>query len=110
MTINIGIAVDTERGLLVPVVKDVVKKPIEVLHQEFSGLTERALAGQIHTPGSGRRNLYHHESRRAGDRILRPGHQPARMRHPGSRRDHAQSSRGRRDSCGSQNDGINPGF
>jgi pyruvate dehydrogenase E2 component (dihydrolipoamide acetyltransferase) len=44
--INIGIAVDTERGLLVPVVKDVDNKSIEVLHQEFSGLTERALAGK----------------------------------------------------------------
>ena len=44
--INIGIAVDTERGLLVPVVKDVVNKPIEVLHQEFSALAERALAGR----------------------------------------------------------------
>ena len=44
--INIGIAVDTERGLLVPVVKDVVNKPIEVLHQEFSELAERALAGR----------------------------------------------------------------
>jgi len=44
--INIGIAVDTERGLLVPVVKDVVNKSIEILHQEFSGLAERALAGR----------------------------------------------------------------
>jgi len=44
--VNIGIAVDTERGLLVPVVKDVANKPIEVLHQEFSALAERALAGR----------------------------------------------------------------
>ncbi len=44
--VNIGIAVDTDRGLLVPVVKDVVNKPIEVLHQEFSSLTERALSGR----------------------------------------------------------------
>ena len=45
-SVNIGIAVDTERGLLVPVVKDVVNKSIEVLNQEFSGLAERALAGR----------------------------------------------------------------
>lgn len=44
--INIGIAVDTERGLLVPVVKNADKKSIETLHQEFSGLAERALAGK----------------------------------------------------------------
>jgi pyruvate dehydrogenase E2 component (dihydrolipoamide acetyltransferase) len=44
--VHIGIAVDTERGLLVPVVRDADKKPIDVLHKEFSGLTERALAGR----------------------------------------------------------------
>ncbi len=45
-SVNIGIAVDTERGLLVPVVKDAVNKPIDVLHHEFSSLAERALAGR----------------------------------------------------------------
>ena len=44
--VNIGIAVDTDRGLLVPVLKDADKKAIEILHQEFSGLAERALAGK----------------------------------------------------------------
>ena len=44
--INIGIAVDTERGLLVPVIKNVDKKSIEVLHKEFSGLADRALNGK----------------------------------------------------------------
>jgi pyruvate dehydrogenase E2 component (dihydrolipoamide acetyltransferase) len=44
--INIGIAVDTERGLLVPVIKDVDKKTIELLHKEFSEITGRALAGK----------------------------------------------------------------
>jgi len=45
-SVNIGIAVDTERGLLVPVVKDAADKPIEILHKEFSTLAERALAGR----------------------------------------------------------------
>lgn len=44
--VNIGIAVDTERGLLVPVLKDVDRKTIEALHKEFSELAERALAGK----------------------------------------------------------------
>ena len=46
---NIGIAVDTERGLLVPVLKDADQKPIEVLFSEFSELTERALNGKATT-------------------------------------------------------------
>ncbi|MCJ7518936.1 MAG: 2-oxo acid dehydrogenase subunit E2 [Anaerolineaceae bacterium] len=44
--VNVGIAMNTKRGLLVPVLKDVDKKAIETLHQEFLGLSERALAGK----------------------------------------------------------------
>ncbi|GBD89893.1 dihydrolipoyllysine-residue acetyltransferase component of pyruvate dehydrogenase complex [bacterium BMS3Abin04] len=39
---NIGIAVDTERGLIVPVVKDVDKKSIFDLSVELSQISERA--------------------------------------------------------------------
>jgi pyruvate dehydrogenase E2 component (dihydrolipoamide acetyltransferase) len=44
--INIGVAVDSERGLLAPVLKDVDKKELTVLQQEFESLTERALHGK----------------------------------------------------------------
>ncbi len=44
--VNIGIAVDTERGLMVPVLKNVDQKTVEVLHREFSQLAERAMAGK----------------------------------------------------------------
>jgi pyruvate dehydrogenase E2 component (dihydrolipoamide acetyltransferase) len=44
--INIGIAVETDRGLLVPVLRDVDQKSEEVLHNEFSRLVERAQAGK----------------------------------------------------------------
>jgi len=47
--VNIGIAVDTERGLLVPALKDANSKSLEVLHREFSELTERALNGKATT-------------------------------------------------------------
>lgn len=40
--INIGVAVDTERGLLVPVIKDVDKKSIVELSVELVGLAEKA--------------------------------------------------------------------
>ncbi len=38
---HIGIAVDTERGLLVPVVRDVDKKSVEQLAQELADVAER---------------------------------------------------------------------
>jgi len=39
---NIGIAVDTDRGLLVPVIKDVNKKNIVEISKELTDLSERS--------------------------------------------------------------------
>ncbi|GAB4548256.1 MAG: dihydrolipoamide acetyltransferase family protein [Anaerolineae bacterium] len=44
--IHIGLAVDTERGLLVPVVRDVDQKGLLQLDSEIKSLVERARAGQ----------------------------------------------------------------
>ena len=44
---NIGIAVDTERGLVVPVVRDADSKSLADLAAELSGLAERARAGKV---------------------------------------------------------------
>ena len=44
--INIGIAVDTPKGLVAPVLRLVDKKDIPSLQVEFDSLTERAIAGQ----------------------------------------------------------------
>jgi pyruvate dehydrogenase E2 component (dihydrolipoamide acetyltransferase) len=44
--VNIGIAVDTERGLLVPVLRQVDVKEVSVLQQEYAALTGRALSGK----------------------------------------------------------------
>jgi pyruvate dehydrogenase E2 component (dihydrolipoamide acetyltransferase) len=44
--VNIGIAVDAERGLLVPVLRQVDKKEVPLLQEEFAALTERALQGK----------------------------------------------------------------
>ena len=41
--INIGLAVDTERGLLVPVLRDANLKSFEGIQHELDGLTERTL-------------------------------------------------------------------
>lgn len=45
--VHIGVAVDTDRGLLVPVVRDADKKEVRHVHQELAGLAERALSGGL---------------------------------------------------------------
>jgi pyruvate dehydrogenase E2 component (dihydrolipoamide acetyltransferase) len=44
--INIGIAVDSEKGLFVPVLKDAAHKDIGALQSEFNALAERAMNGR----------------------------------------------------------------
>ncbi len=44
---HIGLAVDTERGLLVPVVRDVQSKGLRQIARETSALMERARAGRL---------------------------------------------------------------
>lgn len=44
--INLGIAVDTERGLLVPVIRDADKKSLREMGTEFRELVERARNGR----------------------------------------------------------------
>jgi pyruvate dehydrogenase E2 component (dihydrolipoamide acetyltransferase) len=45
--IHVGVAVDTERGLLVPVVRDVDRKGILALSVELTKLSEKARAGKL---------------------------------------------------------------
>jgi pyruvate dehydrogenase E2 component (dihydrolipoamide acetyltransferase) len=44
--INLGLAVETERGLLVPVVRDAHRKGLRALAEEFRALVARARAGR----------------------------------------------------------------
>jgi pyruvate dehydrogenase E2 component (dihydrolipoamide acetyltransferase) len=44
--VNLGLAVDTERGLLVPVIRDADQKGLRALGAEFRTLLERARAGR----------------------------------------------------------------
>jgi pyruvate dehydrogenase E2 component (dihydrolipoamide acetyltransferase) len=46
-TVNIGIAVDTERGLLVPVLRDVQSKSLRQIAGESAALIDRARSGRI---------------------------------------------------------------
>jgi pyruvate dehydrogenase E2 component (dihydrolipoamide acetyltransferase) len=44
--INMGMAVDTERGLLVPVIRDADKKSLQQFGQEFRAMVDRARQGK----------------------------------------------------------------
>jgi pyruvate dehydrogenase E2 component (dihydrolipoamide acetyltransferase) len=44
---HIGIATNTDSGLIVPVLHDADKKSIKSIHAEVKGLTERAIAGKL---------------------------------------------------------------
>lgn len=44
---HLGIAVDTERGLVVPVIRDADKKSVRDLAAEVAGLAEKARAGKL---------------------------------------------------------------
>ncbi|MCI0587406.1 MAG: 2-oxo acid dehydrogenase subunit E2 [Planctomycetes bacterium] len=46
-TVNVGIATDTDRGLIVPVVKDVAGKAVFQLAREIQSLAEKARSGKI---------------------------------------------------------------
>jgi pyruvate dehydrogenase E2 component (dihydrolipoamide acetyltransferase) len=48
---HIGVAVDTERGLLVPVIRDVDKKSIEALAAELNETAEKAREGKAEMSG-----------------------------------------------------------
>ncbi len=45
--IHIGVAVDTERGLYVPVLRDCAAKPLAQVHRELNDLVARAVAGRL---------------------------------------------------------------
>jgi pyruvate dehydrogenase E2 component (dihydrolipoamide acetyltransferase) len=43
--INIGIAVDTERGLIVPVIQNILAKTLDTLQEDLQALVKRAIEG-----------------------------------------------------------------
>jgi pyruvate dehydrogenase E2 component (dihydrolipoamide acetyltransferase) len=47
VAVNMGMAVDTERGLLVPVIRDADKKSLRQFGDEFRALAEGARTGRI---------------------------------------------------------------
>ena len=81
--INIGVAVDTERGLLVPVIRDVNKKNIIDLAVELSADLQKGARQKAGARGHGGRHLYHYQSRRSGRHQLHAHRQLPRGGDPG---------------------------
>ena len=98
--VHIGVAVDTDRGLVVPKIENVDEKNIIELSVELNEIAERARAEPAHAGGDARRHLHRHQPRQPGHRLLRPDHQLAGGGgpRPRARRTHGRLGRGARTS------------
>ena len=76
-TENLGIAVDTERGLLVPVIHDAGDLNIGGIARKIADLAERTRDEQDHAGRAGRRHLHADQHRQPGRAVRHPDHQPA---------------------------------
>ena len=82
--INIGVAVDTERGLIVPLIKDADQKSLGALATEIAALaTKCADHGRV-AGGSRGRHVHHHQPRWVGRHRVHPDRQLPGGGHPGS--------------------------
>ncbi len=82
---HVGVAVDSARGLIVPVLKDVDRRSIRELACDFNALVDRARGGQDHagrTPGG---HFHDHQCRSCRGRAFHAHHQLSPSGHPGAR-------------------------
>ena len=91
---HLGIAVDTERGLMVPVIRNAGDLNVGGLARKIADLAARdpRRAGEPGRPGRGHVHADQHgQPRRA---VRHPDHQPAAGRHPGHRHGRPPAGRG----------------
>jgi hypothetical protein len=82
---HLGVAVATERGLIVPVIRDVDQKPLVELQKELATLAQRVREGKATLEDLARRNLHDHEYRRARRHRRDSDHQLSGGGHPRGR-------------------------
>ena len=75
--LHIGIAVDTEQGLIVPVLRDADKKDLLTLSKELNEIAVKTRDRKISLEELQGRHLYHFQSRRHWRPSFHPHHQPA---------------------------------
>ena len=84
--VNLGIAAATERGLIVPNIKDADRLSLLELALAIAALTDTARAGPHDPGGHGRRHVHDHQRRRLRRRHRHADPQPRRVGHPRLRR------------------------
>ena len=83
--VNIGIAVDTERGLVVPVLRDADRKNIPQIASELDELADDRPRRQVRPRRPPRRHVHDQQPRLHRRHVLDADHQPAASRDPARR-------------------------
>ncbi len=91
---DIGIAVGTERGLVVPVVRDADKKSFADLERDIADYAARAREGKLKTGRSARRDIHDYQRRRLRFPFRHADLESAAKRHSRHAQDHAAAGGG----------------
>ena len=83
--VNVGVAADTPRGLVVPVILNADQKTVTQLSVELTEMAARARSRQAVAGGDDRRDVHDHQSGRDRHRTLHADHQRSRSRYTGHR-------------------------
>ena len=93
--VNIGIAVDTERGLVVPVLRDADRKSISQIASEIGRAGRHGPRRQVRPRTAPGRHVHDQQPRLGRRHVLDADHQPAASGDP-ARRPHAHDAADRR--------------
>ena len=93
---HVGIAVGTERGLVVPVVRDCEQKSLAQIEKEIAGYRPPRARGHAQDRGDAGRHLHDHQRRRLRLADVDADPQRAAVRHPRHAQDPGAADGGRR--------------
>ena len=79
---DIGIAVGTDKGLVVPVLRDCERKSLAEIEKEIAGFGRQRPRRQAQDRGPAGRHLHHHQRRHLRLAAVDADPQPAAVRHP----------------------------
>ena len=79
---DIGVAVQTEQGLVVPVVRACDSRSLDELDADVQRLADAAQAGKLTPGGASRRHVHRHERRQVGRSLHDAARQPSAGRDP----------------------------
>ena len=97
--VHLGIAVSTDRGLAVPVLRNVDKMSFAKIEMEIKRLAAATRDGKLIASRTQRRHLHHHQRRRVRLAALDAHPQSPAVRNPGHARDPEAADRRGRSGC-----------